>query len=104
MPDGEPEPDVEPTGMPVVALPAAEGSDPTADGGLVDAGERPLLVVVALVLQADVTTGGVVVVVTGAVVVVWRGVVLWQTGAVEPESADAAAVWVAVASLPSSHG
>lgn len=94
MSDGEPEPDVEPSGTAVVVLSAAEGSYPTADGGLVDAEERPVLIVVAFELQAEVVTGG--------VVVPWAGVdALWQTGAGEPASADAAAVWLAASS---SHG
>lgn len=79
--------------MPGVALSVPEGSDPTVDGGLVDGEERLPLVGVALATQADVVTGG--------VVVVWGGaVVLWQTGRGDP-SADAAAVCLAVSS---SHG
>jgi hypothetical protein len=85
VPDGEPELGVELTGVPVVAPPAPEGSDRPQDPGLVDAGAPPLLVVVALELQADVVTGG--------VVAPWGGiVVVWQTGGVEPASAEAPAV------------
>ena len=92
--DGEPEPDVEPNGTPVVVLSALAGSYPTADGGLVDAEERPVLVVVAFELQAEVVIGG--------VVAPWAEVdALWQTGAGDPASADAAPPWLA-ASL--SHG
>jgi hypothetical protein len=59
--DGEPEPDVEPSGAPGAVLSAPAGSYPTADGGLVDADERPLLLVVGFELQAGFVTGGVVV-------------------------------------------
>jgi hypothetical protein len=47
----------------------------------------------ALEVQAEVVTGG--------VVVLWGGVVLWQSGTGDPASAEAAAVW---ASVSSSHG
>lgn len=68
----------------VVPAPAAEGSDPAEDPGLVDAGGPPLPVLVALELQVDVVGRG--------VVVPWGGVVvLWQTGGFEPASAEAPA-------------
>ena len=81
MADGEPEPGVAPTGVPVVPLPAPEGSDSAEDPGLVEAEAPPLLVVVALELQADVVTGGLVVP-CGEVIV------LWQTGGVAPALAE----------------
>ena len=74
---------MEPTGVPGVVLSVPEGLDPRADSGLVDAGGRPPSVVVALGLQAEAVTGG--------VVVLWGGVVvLWQIGRGEPASAEAA--------------
>jgi hypothetical protein len=85
VPDGEPEPGVKLTGVPVVALPAPERLDRTEGPGLVDAGAPPLLVVVALEPQADVVTGGVM-------VPLGEIVVLWQTGGVEPASAEVPAV------------
>jgi hypothetical protein len=85
--DSEPEPGVAPTAVPVVPVPAPEGSDSTEDAGLVEAGARPLLVVVALESQADVVTGGLVV--SGGEVIV-----LWQTGGIASALAEAPAVCV----------
>lgn len=84
MPDDVPEPGIELTGVPV-PLSAPEGSDPPGDRGLVNAWAPPLPAAVALELQADGVTAG--------VVVLWDGVVvLWQTGRVEPASAEVPAV------------
>ena len=84
-PDGDPEPVIELTGLVVVPLPVREGSGPEEDPGPVDAVAPTLPIVVALELQADVVRGG--------LVVSWGGVVeLWQTGGVEPASAETAAV------------
>jgi hypothetical protein len=88
---------VELTSLSVFTLPAPYGSDPAEDPGLVDAGSRPLGVVVALELQADVVTGGVVVSGGG----VMR---LLQTGGVESEAAETPAAWVLAASVAPADG
>jgi hypothetical protein len=70
--DGDPDTGFELTGVPVVPLPVVGGVTPLDDPGLVDVAV-PLVVVVAAGAQ-------------GGVVVVTGGVVVWQTGGVEPEA------------------
>ena len=96
VPEGEREPGVELAGVPVVPLPAQEGSDPTEDPALVDAG-APLPVGVALELQVEVATGTVALlwgaVPCPGVVVLLAGVaVLWHARGFESVSAEVPAV------------
>jgi hypothetical protein len=95
VPYGELEPVIELTGLPVVPVPAPEGSDPAEDR-LVDAGAPPLLVLVALALHADAVTGGVVP--CGGVVV------RWQIGRVVPALEETPAALVLAASVAAADG
>lgn len=87
MPDCDPEPGVELTGVPVVPPPIAVGTDPTEEPWLFDAVPAPLVVVV-FELQAVGVTGAVVVPWDAVVVLCGEVVLLWQSCGAEPASVE----------------